>query len=184
MTISKIAVYITLFLCFACESGKEVTPEIILPEPSSLEKILTRGSLEISTFYNTTDYYVYRGITRGFHYDLARDFAGYLGVNLRIVEVNNDIDTAKMCIRDRRRGVRFFIKPRTFSSIGSHPPQTVVRLRLIFQNFSFLDHTFRINQYLDYNFTSIFTFKYRNRQKTGIPVFQIITCLLYTSRCV
>ena len=92
MTISKIAVYITLFLCFACESGKEVTPEIILPEPSSLEKILTRGSLEISTFYNTTDYYVYRGITRGFHYDLARDFAGYLGVNLRIVEVNNDID--------------------------------------------------------------------------------------------
>ena len=27
MTISKIAVYITLFLCFACESGKEVTPE-------------------------------------------------------------------------------------------------------------------------------------------------------------
>lgn len=71
MTISKIAVYITLFLCFACESGKEVTPEIILPEPSSLEKILTRGSLEISTFYNTTDYYVYRGITRGFHYDLA-----------------------------------------------------------------------------------------------------------------
>ena len=66
MTISKIAVYITLFLCFACESGKEVTPEIILPEPSSLEKILTRGSLEISTFYNTTDYYVYRGITRGF----------------------------------------------------------------------------------------------------------------------
>ena len=94
MTISKIAVYITLFLCFACESGKEVTPEIILPEPSSLEKILTRGSLEISTFYNTTDYYVYGGITRGFHYDLARDFAGYLGVNLRIVEVNNDIDTA------------------------------------------------------------------------------------------
>ena len=33
-------------------------------------------------------------MTRGFHYDLARDFAGYLGVNLRIVEVNNDIDTA------------------------------------------------------------------------------------------
>ena len=84
MTISKIAVYITLFLCFACESGKEVTPEIILPEPSSLEKILTRGSLEISTFYNTTDYYVYRGITRGFHYDLARDFAGYLGANVNI----------------------------------------------------------------------------------------------------
>ena len=47
MTISKIAVYITLFLCFACESGKEVTPEIILPEPSSLEKILTRANCSV-----------------------------------------------------------------------------------------------------------------------------------------
>ena len=117
MTISKIAVYITLFLCFACESGKEVTPEIILPEPSSLEKILTRGSLEISTFYNTTDYYVYRGITRGFHYDLARDFAGYLGVNLRIVEVNNDIDTAigRLQSGNSSVSVNLFSKPGKYS---------------------------------------------------------------------
>ena len=43
-----------------------------------------------------------------------------------------------------------------------------------------LQALFRINQYLDYNFTSIFTFKYRNRQKTGIPVFQIITDTTFT----
>ena len=84
---------ILLFL-FACQPDKENSHEWVLPEPSSLEKILTRGTLNISTFYNTTDYYVYQGRTRGFHYDLARDFADYLGVNLRIVEVNNDIDTA------------------------------------------------------------------------------------------
>lgn len=94
MTISKIAVYITLFFCYACRLGNKTPQEFILPEPSCLEKILDKGRLDISTFYNTTDYYVYRGITRGFHYDLARDFANYLGVKLNIAEVNNDIDTA------------------------------------------------------------------------------------------
>lgn len=81
-------------LCCPCCSVKEDSPDLILPEPSSLDKILVEGVLNVSTFYNTTDYYVYQGITRGFHYDLAKDFADYLGVRLRIAEVNNDMDTA------------------------------------------------------------------------------------------
>lgn len=100
MTIPKIAIYIAIFLCCACHSGQESAPEFILPEPSYLEKILEKGTLDISTFYNTTDYYVYQGITRGFHYDLARDFAQYLGVKLQIVEVNNNIDTAIQHLRE------------------------------------------------------------------------------------
>ena len=59
-----------------------------------MEKILTRGTLNISTFYNTTDFYIYQGITRGFHYDLAKDFADYLMVDLQIIEINNNPDTA------------------------------------------------------------------------------------------
>ena len=81
-------------LCLGCHSAPEGKPEFLIPEPSPLEKILERGCLNIATFYNTTDYYVYQGITRGFHYDLAQDFADYLGVKLQIVEVNNNIDTA------------------------------------------------------------------------------------------
>lgn len=94
MTIHKIAGYISILLCYACHSGISDQQEFVLPETPCLEKILTTGRLEISTFYNTTDYYVYRGITRGFHYDLARDFADYLGVKLSIAEVSNDVDTA------------------------------------------------------------------------------------------
>lgn len=94
MPIRRIVIYIVFFLCsLACTDRAEDT-DFVIPEPSALEKILTRGVLKVSTFYNTTDYYVYRGITRGFHYDLAKDFAGFLGVKLRIVEINNDIDTA------------------------------------------------------------------------------------------
>ena len=86
MTIRKIAVYIALLVCYACHTTGKENPEFILPEPSLLEKILETGTLNISTFYNTTDYYVYQGITRGFHYDLAKDFARYLGVKLQIIE--------------------------------------------------------------------------------------------------
>lgn len=90
-----------IFLCLACSEQKG-NPEFILPAPSCLEEILERGTLEISTFYNTTDYYVYQGITRGFHYDLAQDFADYLGVKLQIIEVNNDIDTAVCRLQEGR----------------------------------------------------------------------------------
>lgn len=100
MTIRCIAVYIVLFLCYSCHRKEQSPAEFHLPEGSLLEKILTEKRLDISTFYNTTDYYVYRGITRGFHYDLARDFADYLGVRLHIVEVNNNIDTAIVRMRN------------------------------------------------------------------------------------
>lgn len=83
------------FLCLTCKPPtKKSEAEFIFPTPSSVEKILIKGFLNISTFYSTTDYYIYKGITRGFHYDLAKDFADYLGVKLRIADVNNDIDTA------------------------------------------------------------------------------------------
>lgn len=94
MTIKGFVLYFVVFICCISCTNKEKLPEFIIPEESCLEKILEKGTLDISTFYNTTDYYVYRGITRGFHYDLALDFAHYLGVRLQIVEVNNDIDTA------------------------------------------------------------------------------------------
>lgn len=100
MTIYRISVYIAILLCCSCHNNQQGTSEFLLPEPSSLEKILTKGTLDISTFYNTTDYYVYQGITRGFHYDLAQDFADYLGVKLQIIEVNNNIDTAIQRLQD------------------------------------------------------------------------------------
>lgn len=99
MQIKKIVLYATVFLCFSCIKQQEKAPEFILPEPSVVEKILAKGYLDVSTFYSTTDYYVYKGITRGFHYDLAKDFARFLGVKLRIAEVNNDIDSAIVRLR-------------------------------------------------------------------------------------
>ncbi len=94
MHLRKIEIYLLIFLFSACRNPAEKKVPLILPEPLPIEKILSKGVLDISTFYSTTDYYVYKGITRGFHYELAKDFADFLGVKLRIKEVNNDLDTA------------------------------------------------------------------------------------------
>lgn len=100
MTLKKIVLYIAVFLFFACNTKKN-TSEFIMTEPFPVEKILAKGTLDISTFYNTTDYYVYKGITKGFQYDLAKDFAEYLGVKPRIVEISDNVDSA---ITKLRRG--------------------------------------------------------------------------------
>ena len=94
MTFKRIATYISILVCIGCNVTHTASSEMILPEPSYLEKILTRRTLNISTFYNTTDFYIYQGISRGFHYDLAKDFADYLMVDLQIIEINNNPDTA------------------------------------------------------------------------------------------
>lgn len=100
MFIRRAIIYIAILQgIIACTSRQEETG-FVLPEPSRMEKILNNGVLEVSTFYNTTDYYIYRGITRGFHYDLAKDFAEFLGVKLRIVEVSDNLDTAISHLRE------------------------------------------------------------------------------------
>ena len=92
MYIIKTITYTLLFLsCFAsCKTKQEELP-LVIPEPGTLEKIEQRGVLNVCSYYNTTDYYVYKGIPKGFHYELVKDFADYLGVKLNI-EINTNID--------------------------------------------------------------------------------------------
>ena len=52
MTFKRIATYISILVCIGCNVTHTASSEMILPEPSYLEKILTRGTLNISTFYN------------------------------------------------------------------------------------------------------------------------------------
>lgn len=61
---------------------------------SILSEIQAKGYLDIATQYSSTDYYIYKGVTRGFHYEMAQDFAEFLGVKLRIEEVHANLDTA------------------------------------------------------------------------------------------
>lgn len=90
----KTALYIILVLCAVCHETGRKGSKFIFPASSPVEKILSKGFLDVTTSYSSTDYYIYKGITKGYHYELAQNFADFLGVKLRIVEVNHDPDNA------------------------------------------------------------------------------------------
>ena len=91
--------YIHWFCLSACETKREEEP-FIIPDAGTLEKIERRGILNVCTYYNTTDYYVYKGIPKGFHYDLVKDLADFLDVKLHI-EVNSNVED---CLRELNEG--------------------------------------------------------------------------------
>ena len=62
----------------------------------SLDRILAAGELNVITGSSLHSHYVYRNQSRGFDYELAREFADHLGVRLRIVSCDTweDMRTA------------------------------------------------------------------------------------------
>lgn len=89
-----IILYAFLFalVLLSCKTRRERSP-LIIPESPVYEQVLKRGTLRVCSFYNTTDYYVYKGIPKGFHYELVKDFADYLGVRLEM-NVNINVEDA------------------------------------------------------------------------------------------
>ncbi|MFC1814590.1 membrane-bound lytic murein transglycosylase MltF [Thermodesulfobacteriota bacterium] len=64
-----------LFFLFRCEKP---------PGYSNLDSILATGEITVITRNNSNCYYLYRDQAMGFEYDLARAFADYLGVRLKV----------------------------------------------------------------------------------------------------
>lgn len=98
--IKTITYTLALLLCLAACKTKQKEPPLILPDDSVLAKIEHRGTLNVCTYYNTTDYYVYKGVPKGFHHDLVKDLAQHLGVKLH-VEVSTNME---QCIRELNEG--------------------------------------------------------------------------------
>ncbi len=64
---------------------------------TDLTEIIERGVLRAATDYNSTNYFIYRGEPMGFHLELLKHFANYLGVDLE-VSVSNDLQENMDCI--------------------------------------------------------------------------------------
>lgn len=54
-----------------------------------LQEIKENKELVVLTLYGSTSYFMYRGQEMGFHYELAKQFAAYLNVDLRIEVAKN-----------------------------------------------------------------------------------------------
>lgn len=55
-----------------------------------LNKIKKRGTLIVTTNYNSVDYFIYKGLPMGFQLELLKEFSKHLGVKLEL-KISNDL---------------------------------------------------------------------------------------------
>lgn len=79
-----------LFIFSNCTSEKEKEEIIEFPSVSiDLPEILKRGKLTILAENSSTSFFIYRGKKMGFEYEVLKEFANELGVELEIKIINN-----------------------------------------------------------------------------------------------
>lgn len=94
---SKLQYYLALTLPFAlfssCNQSQSTnlvtTPEIVI----DLEQIRERGYINALVDNNSVSYFIYRGQSMGYEYELLNSFAKHIGVDLKI-QVTSGIDRA------------------------------------------------------------------------------------------
>ena len=80
--------YILVFLMFSCDSGTK-TADDNTQVMHDLDAIRERGKLVALTDFNSISYFIYRGEPMGFQFELLREFADYLQIELEIVTEND-----------------------------------------------------------------------------------------------
>lgn len=64
-----------------------------------LPQIIEKDTLTILTLYSSTSYFIYKGDEMGYDFELAKDFANSLGVNLKVVVAENINKLEEMLLR-------------------------------------------------------------------------------------
>lgn len=104
------------FISFSCFFVYQTAPKV-----TTLDHILKAGEITVITRNNANCYYLYRDEAMGFEYDLAKAFAGYLGVGLNVqiaenwddmipslMEGTGDFIAASMTITPKRQSLLAF----------------------------------------------------------------------------
>ncbi|MBQ8594261.1 MAG: transglycosylase SLT domain-containing protein [Bacteroidaceae bacterium] len=88
----------TLFSLFmgACQKRTGLTSHT--PIERDLPQIEDSGKLVVLTTYSSTTYFEYRGESMGFQYELAKQFADYLGVELEVKVAKNTRELTQMLL--------------------------------------------------------------------------------------
>lgn len=75
------------FLFLQCKQTK--SPDVVVKEPSVLERVKDSQVLRVVTDYNSTSYFIYRGQPMGYQFELLQELADFLEVKLEVVANNN-----------------------------------------------------------------------------------------------
>ncbi|MBN1388315.1 MAG: transporter substrate-binding domain-containing protein [Bacteroidales bacterium] len=79
---------ILLLLIISCDSGTKTVNDY-LPGNRDLDAIREQGKLVALTDFNSISYFIYRGEPMGFQFELLREFADYLQIELEIITEND-----------------------------------------------------------------------------------------------
>ncbi len=88
--IRKIVILLIFLEAFLTSCNK--TPDTSIKTDTvsfDLDSIRSRGRLIAVTDFNSTNYFIYRGEPMGFHYELLKAFADYLGIDLEMITENH-----------------------------------------------------------------------------------------------
>lgn len=129
---NRCAVFSTLLIFSASISGcaKEETHEtIVYPDPVTLDfqEMLDRGTIRMITRYNSSSYFLHRGLDRGFEFELVSEFAKRHNLKVEVILLGKDDDQISMlnrgdgdiiagnyAITDNRMEYVLFSKPYNF----------------------------------------------------------------------
>lgn len=95
-----VGIIVSLLLTIACADGREHS--LFRSKAVSgmdLPTILKTGKLRVLAENSSTSYFIYRGKKMGFEYEMLREFARELGVELEIITVDNLDDINRMLNR-------------------------------------------------------------------------------------
>ncbi len=87
-----IIVFGIVFFLIGCEEKEYDKPVVTSTTQRDLPEIKEQGKLKVLTIYSSTSYFLYRGQTMGFEYELLQSFADFLDVDLDII-MASDIDS-------------------------------------------------------------------------------------------
>ncbi len=113
---------------YSCES-EDANPKVIAAQLIDLATIRERGKLSVVTDYNSINYFIYRGQPMGFQYEMLRELAKYLDLDLELRANNNvtanfeslingdyDIIASNITITNARRELVDFTMPHSQTS--------------------------------------------------------------------
>ncbi|MGQ7869615.1 transporter substrate-binding domain-containing protein [Sunxiuqinia sp. sy24] len=81
--------FLLVVLLFSCTGKKRAEREDALSRKNDLTRIMKSGQLKAVVDYNSTNYFIYRGKPMGFKYELLKQLAKDMGVELEISVSNN-----------------------------------------------------------------------------------------------
>jgi membrane-bound lytic murein transglycosylase F len=90
------AVYLSILLLLcSCKDPAAVTHK--KNGLHDLDRIRERGTLVVTTDFNSTDYFIYRGQPMGYQYELLQELADHLQIRLDVV-VSNNLEQSFKCL--------------------------------------------------------------------------------------